>query len=95
MNGVAEMEVRSENSSLTALDQTLEALGKATEDDEIATLIFMACELYADGNCVCEEKETIFGEGSAQVKACSWDVNRHREKMIDVFKGMVAKIRAG
>ncbi len=95
MDGVAEVPVRSENSSLKSLDQTLEALKKATEDDEIATLLFMAAELYADGNCICEEKETLFGEGAAEVKACTWDVNRHREKMINTFKGVISKLRAG
>lgn len=94
MNGATELAVRSENSSLSALDQALEALSKANDDDEIATLIFMAAELYADGNCICEEKETLFGEGAAEVKACSWDVNRHREKMIDTFKRVVSKLRA-
>ncbi len=85
--------VRSEKPSLNALDQTLEAIRKTTDGEELPTLLFMVMELYADGQCRCEEKAATYGEGTAEAEACYWDVNRKREKMVDAFENLVRELK--
>lgn len=84
---------RSEKPSLNALDQTLEAIKKTTDGEELVTLLFMAMELYADGQCRCEEKAATYGEGTAEAEACYWDVNRKRENMIEAFESLVRGLK--
>ena len=85
--------VRSEKPSLDALEQTLEAIRKTTDGEELATLLFMAMELYSDGQCRCEEKAVTYGEGAAEAEACYWDINRKREKMFEAFENLVRELK--
>ena len=81
--------VRSEKPSLDALEQTLAAIKKSTDGDEIAVLLFMATELFSDSKCRCEEKAATYGEGTAEAEACYWDVGRSRESMLEAFTAVV------
>ena len=90
---VMETPVRSEKPSLDALEQTLEAIKKTPDGEELPTLLFMAMELYSDGQCRCEEKAATYGEGTAEAEACYWDVNRKREKMIEAFESLVRELK--
>ena len=77
--------VRSEKPSLDALEQTLKAIKETKDGDDLAVLLFMATELFADSRCRCEEKAATYGEGTAEAEACYWDVGRSRESMLEAF----------
>jgi len=77
--------VRSEKPSLKALEQTLKAIKETTDGDDLAVLLFMATELFADSRCRCEEKAVTYGKETAEAEACYWDVGRSRESMLEAF----------
>lgn len=86
--------VRSEAPTIKALSETLNALKRSENPQEIGDLVSLAFELYADASCRCEEKAAAYGDGSDEVKDCDRNVNRGREEIkkaiteiVRVFKG--------
>ncbi len=90
---VMEIEVRSEQPSLSALDQTLEAIRKTSDDEELATLLLMVAELHSDSQCRCEEKAATYGEGTAEADACFWGLDRSTGKMLETFRYLVGELK--
>lgn len=86
--------VRSEKPSLKALEQTLKAIRETENGDDLAVLLFMATELFADGRCRCEEKVATYGEGTAEAEACYWDVGRSRESMLEAFTAVARHLKS-
>lgn len=90
---VMDIAIQSEEPSLNALGQALEAIKKETDEDALAILLFTVTELYADSQCRCEKKADVYGEGTAESEACYWDVDRSREKMLEAFRIVAGNLK--
>lgn len=87
--------IRSEVPSLDSLDQALEAVGKAVDAEEVATLLTLITELYADASCRCEEKEASFGEDSPEVLVCNRNVIKSRDELFEVYSDVIKRLMKG
>lgn len=91
---VAEL-VRSEKPALKNLDETLEAITRTTDTNELATLFLLANELYADSQCLCEEKAAVVGEEADEAIMCQRHVNVGRDKILDTYKTVIKQLKGG
>ena len=81
--------IRSEKPSLQSLSETLAAIKTARDPGDLAQLLMLATELYADAQCRCEEKVASFGEGDDEGKICYIGVNKGRDEMLAMFQEVV------
>ena len=88
-----ELAVRSEKPSLESLRQTLAALRASRETDEIAMLLTMVTEFYADSSCRCEELGAAYGEESEESRSCEMSVGRSRDMMLETYKGIIRQLK--
>lgn len=91
-----EVGIRSEKSSLESLRQTLRALregGNPADTEELAHLLLMATELYADSGCLCEEKAVSYGEEAEEALTCRRNVAGARGEMLDTFRELVVELK--
>jgi len=72
-----------QNGSLDSLRQTLAAISGSEPTDELATLLLLVNELYADASCRCEKEK---GEEAA---ACNRDVGVVRETILDGYRRLI------
>lgn len=88
-----ELAVRSEKPSLHSLRDTIQIVGACHNVDELANLLTIAAELYADARCRCEEKEVSFGEGDEGVVVCDRDVGKARHEMREMFLNLAKRLK--
>ena len=88
-----ELEVRSEQPSLGSLSQTLAAIKETKDPDELAILLLMVTEFYADGQCRCEEKAASYGDDSEEALACDSNVRVSRGDVLATFRSIVERLK--
>lgn len=93
MPATTDTEVRSEMPSLSSLEQALLAIKGTSDTEELATLLLTVAELYADGECRCEEKGSAYGENSPEARSCWLGVNRSRDKMLEAYRYIVRELK--
>lgn len=70
MDGVIIVSANPDQDSFNSLIQTLEAVRKTTDPEELAQLLTMANLMNADTYCTCELKSVRFGREAPETKAC-------------------------
>lgn len=89
-----ELAVRSEKPSLMSLDQAFDALMVTGDSGDLAILLVLINELYADSSCRCEEKAASYGEDSEEVKVCNLNVVETRDKFLSSYRAFVDRLKA-
>ena len=85
-------EIRSERPSIQNLEQALAAIEETNNPAELAGLIGLVAELYADSECRCEEKEAAFGVSSSEAVSCISNVSIARGRMVKALEDKFKQI---
>lgn len=90
-----EIGVRSEKPSITSLEGALGQLLTTRDTDEVATMLLLINELYADASCRCEEQEAVYGEEAEEVKVCNTAVTHKRDELYWSYRVLIDRLKAG
>ncbi len=81
-----------ETTSKQSIEQTLNAIRKTKDNEELSVLFAMVLDLYSDTQCQCD-KMALKSEDTAIAAACYWDVNKTRDKVVDGFMGIIRELQ--
>lgn len=90
-----EIGIRSEKLSIKSLDEALGQLLVSRDTDEVATMLVLVNELYADASCRCEEKEAVYGEEAPEVKVCNIAISGKMDELYWAYRVLIDRLKAG
>jgi len=89
------MAVRSEQPSLRSLGALMAEVTKTANTEELAHMLLLINEVYADSACRCEEKGVAYGEDSEEVIACDRNVGRTQRELLDIYRTLIERLKGG
>lgn len=92
---VEDVSIRSEQESLKSMPEVLAAFRKTNDTNELAALLMVAAQLYADASCRCEEKSALLGNTADDTIACNQSVRMAQQDMFEAFRAMVQSLKGG
>lgn len=78
--------------SLQSLSKTLEAIRQTSDIEEIAILMGLSAELFAQSSCDCERVEEVY-EGQEESVFCQRGMGQARDEMVGAFRDALSRLK--